>query len=278
MAQKQVKNVYLPAGLLVSMYNLYGGNGTGEQIINMYDVEYLCSFLEFYFNYTDPSSKEYIYRFYTLPYFHVSNTTRQYDESLFIRDRALMDKYASKVADLEKTQQGPLYLAAEESRQEKKALMLGVKDSPRFYELDPSFSRESGLPTSAYACGLFMDDQFFRVGQLYATGKFKDGLNIDFSTFFLLSANNSRKVLSEKDYKALDGEIRQFLQDYFLSDSYKMLSPNDKTAYAPNIETFMKCFLQATQAFNRLGCSNVNNKFTDLVHEALDDKVIIEIV
>lgn len=273
---KMVKRVYLPAGLLVSMYNLYSDGHKEGDVISMYDVELMCSFLEFYFNYTEVDKKDYIYRFYTLPYFYTSKSNEAKDAELFKRDRALMDKYATKVGNVQGENQLNNLASNIWARKLTKLRNYSINKGK---ELDSTFDESRGLPNNSYEMGLMMNANNFRLNELYKKGVFSQGKDVDFSTFFLLKADDSS--IGKLNQEANENEMHEFLDDYFSSDVYKILEVMDgrgSDKFAPKTEIFIDCFKKATEAFSVLNFEGENNLYAPTIGEAQIDYVPIEII
>lgn len=274
---KPVKKIYLPAGLIVSMYNLYGGKGRSDDTLSMFDVELMCSFLEFYFNYTEIDKKKYIYRFYTVPHFYTSKSRELYDEQLLKRDRALRDKYAERVSD---DIGNSLIEAANNLTAEKMHKLYELsKFAPK--ELDESFDKSRKLPLNPLEMGVQLGSQQFRLGDLYAKGVFNTNLGYDMSTFYLLKDKNARLNMGDMQFGANDKEMRTFVSDYFLSNSYKAIEEieggESGDHFAPDVDTFMDCFGKAVKVFSGLGFENLNRKYINEINSAANSMVDIEI-
>lgn len=274
---KPVKKVYLPAGLIVSMYNLYGGKGNKDDVLSMFDVNLMCSFLEFYFNYTEVDKKKYIYRFYTVPHFYTSKAREAYDEQLLKRDRALRDKYAERISD---DIGNNLNIVTTKLTNQKMSLLknymlLASK------ELDPGFSASRQLPNNPLEMGVQLGSQQFRLGELYSKGVFNTSISYDMSTFYKLNDKNARGSMGELQFGASDKEMRSFVSDYFLSNSYKAIEQiegNDVPEhFAPDVDTFMYCFNKAVRCFSSLGFENVNRQYIEDINSAANNMVDIEI-
>lgn len=278
---KSVKKVYLPTGLLVSMYNLYGGNGNGTEVISMQDIQIITACMEFYFNYTKPNTKKYIYRFYTLPHFYSANINEDKDVKIKTKDRAMQRKYASKFIDDEISFN--LFGLSEELRNEKNKILASSYIGAA-YEIDYSLMDISGAPKSSFECANILNAQDFRSRELYEKKRFDGrplfttGSRTDMSTFFILKKDLSFGVTSKEVFNKNNNEMRDFLTEFFESDSYKLLSDNKTEDYAPSVDTFIDCFTKAIKAYKQLNIQKLNQKYKSQIEESQANLVDIEIV
>lgn len=278
---KLVKKVYLPTGLLVSMYNLYGGTGKGNEVISLHDIQLLTACMEFYFNYTNPNEKKYIYRFYTLPHFYSGNRNEEVDVNVKKKDRILQKKYANKYTD--DSVNSELFKIACKLREEKIKRVSYLQDrAPR--EIDLELDSISGAPKTPYECATILHSQDFRNRELYEKRRF-DGRplfttnsQVDASTFFTLNGGLSRSVSSKDSFRESEKEMREYLSEFFDSDSYKLLSENKADSYAPNVDTFINCFEKAIQSYKKMNVQQLNQKYIDKIEESRANTVDIEII
>lgn len=275
---KVVKKIFLPAGLIVSMYNLYSGKGNTDDTLSMFDVEIMCAFLEFYFNYTNPDAKKYIYRFYTVPHFYTSKSNMAQDEELLKRDRALRDRYAEIVRDDGKALQNINALLINEK---KDVLNKYMQTFGR--ELDDSLLNRPGLPQNHYEIALQLSKQNFRLGAFYNRGLFANTtLAQDLATFYILKENNSSDKIGKMQFFANENEVKSFLSDYFLSSSYKAIEEIEGRGingnYAPELDTFIDCFKKASGAFSALNFEELNKKYIKEIKNAGQNMVEFEII
>lgn len=308
--EKILKKVYLPSGLIASMYNLYGGSSKSREALNMYDIELMCSYLEYYFNYTRPSEKRYVYRFYTLPHFYKANPTDRQELKVERKEDKIKEKHTVKVIDETSSVTGSLYKVHKELKNKKSRIIEGLIKKKKFpRELDPYFGNNSGHPLTAYEFGQILEKLGqvpggaqgneklggFRISELYkikrrvrATEDLKQqnggadyvevpmfdyGIYKDLSTFFILNPEQARGNLSQSQITEQEAEMRIFLKEFFSSGCYKLLSDRKIENYAPDVNTFVACFKRAVEAYNRLGFRELNREYLSQIDSAKANKV-----
>lgn len=264
--EKVIKRVYIPSGMLVSMFNLYAGRGRDNEYLSLSDVELLCALIEYYFNYTDMGSDKYIYRFYTIPHFYTSVSDIEVDETLKRIDRILNEKYAVKLDNDSVGSNKNREMAARE---------LFVK------KLDM-------IPENG---SYWVGKQILKAGQICPndakvsrTKKFVMDANkvlpndkrivIDNSTFYYLNPEQAGSSISNIQREVCEKELTGFINSYFSSNVYKiyesMLGKSTKGNFAPDVNTFVNCFKKASADFLNLGFIEVNNEYLTVLDE---DKV-----
>lgn len=280
---KQRRSIYLPAKMLVSMYNLYAGNGEKNQMLNMNDVQLMCAYLEYYFNYvSNKNSDKYVYHFYTSPYYWVSNPNDPISTEMDLaRDASgIFDKYAVPSADEKRKEtEGELFKAYKElsNTKHKRAEEIS-KTEPNI--LDPTLDYPSRLPENPFEYGVALENLDkslqlpFRAQELYkkekATGEkyLSDGWCRAMSTFYILNQNASKKNLTVDQYIKADNEFNEFWKKYFKTGGYKFLATENycKDDYAPNVNVFLKCLHNAIKSLKQLNPTKYNEKYYDLVN------------
>jgi len=272
---KILKKVYIPSGLIASMYNLYGGSGDSRESLSMYDIQLLCAYTEYYFNYTNPESKDYAYYFYTLPYVYTANEN---DNAVASAEDEIKEKYTTKVIDEESSESGPLYIIYKTLTTNKKK----------------KFKKPNAeLPESAYELGAMLQGKDclqygktadklggFRIGELYRIKTRRESeigsvdINIfdckiykDLSTFFILRPEYSKEKLSDEEFSKNDEEMRTFLQKFFNSGCYKLLAKDKTREYAPDVDVFINRFHQAVDAYKKLGFVDMNKNYINKLNE-----------
>jgi len=253
---KVIKRIYLPSGLVASMYNLYMGKGN-DSILSTYDVEILNSFIEYYFNYTEPEKKNYIYKFYTLPHFYTSKKNREQDELVLVKDRALRDRYCETVRDYYS-----LGSIANSLIKQKMNVLNGLQYNP-------------------YKMAAILGEQSFRLGDLYEKGLFNTTIAEDMSVFYELKNKNARSNMGDMQFCANEAELKTFLNEYFNSYAYKAVEEIEEMDisghFAPSIDIFVDCFKKAAEDFSKLGFEDMNKKYEKEISGAAQGIVDIEI-
>lgn len=265
------------------MYNLYAGNGEDCQMLNMNDVQLMCAYLEYYFNYvSNKNSDKYVYHFYTSPYYWVSNPNDPASTEMDLaRDAAgILDKYAVPSADEKhKETEGELFKAYKELTDTKHKMAENLsKTQPNI--LDPTLDYPSRLPENPFEYGVALENlgkslqRPFRAQELYGRGKangekfLSDGWCRAMSTFYILNRNVSKKNLTVDQYIKADKEFIEFWNKYFNTESYKFLATDvyNKDDYAPNINVFMSCLRNAIKSLKQLNPTKYNEKYFKLVN------------
>lgn len=270
----QVKNIYLPAELLASMYNLYGGSGKSDEVLCLHDVQIMTAFLEYFYNAgVDCKSKSHCF-FYTLPYFYTGNRNAQKDSRVKTEYRELREQYSSRVRDDESSGcAGALFLAADKLLGLKRSLLpglFGIKETP-------------GSPYE-YAAVLAQENNLFRIGELYKkkryTGEnlFENDRCVDYSTFFELVPGVSKDCLSPGAFSKREADMQKFIELFFDSDSYKAMVDDKTQNFAPDINLFMASFKRAVEVYNKRGFKNLNKKYVPVIERAKSNFVDFEII
>ena len=304
---KTLKKVYLPSGLIAAMYNLYGGSGRLPEALNMYDIQLLCSYLEFYYNYTNTKNKEYVYRFYTLPHFYKANPNDKRELKVEGKEDKIKDKHTIKVIDEVSSDNGPLYTIHKELTEVKEnriESLIGGGNLKR--ELDSCFGNDSGHPMTPYELGVVLERLGklqnkekniggFRISELYKIKRrikarpswaiadseteyvevpmFNYGIQKELSTFFILNSEMAYGNLTTEQFLENDAELRGFLNDFFASNCHKLLEKDKLGQYGPETSTFVQCFKQAVAAYNKLGFCELNRKYMKQLEEAKANRV-----
>ena len=280
---KPLKKLYIPSGLIASMYNLYGGNGRENNCLSEYDVQLLCSYMEFYMNYTNINSKKAVYWFYSLPQFYNANENEVLDLETDAENNKIRRSYVSKVLN-ENVELLPVAEKLEKVKQQViwDALRRGMKK-----ELDPVFDRQDDpaidyarLAKNPFEYGVKINKKGFRVDELYSRKRkskivpnkeffvFLQRRKEDKSTFFILNPENSRRNMTGEAFRQKDLEMQQYLRRYFKSDSYKVFASDKKENFAPDERVVVDCFKKAVRAYNQLELANYNQSYTSRIKSA----------
>lgn len=306
---KAVKKVFLPSGLIASMYNLYCGDGKKKEALNLYDIQLICSYIEFYFNYTNPNSKQYIYRFYTLPHFYKANPTDKQDLKIEGKEKKIRNRHVCKVMDESVSDGGDLYKIHKSLTGKKEEAMNALLSSGKLpIEIDAELGKDKNLPKSAVEFGEILkrvggvadleqkDSSLggFRMSEIYDiqrwltrdSGDDSDmvsvpminvGVKNELSTFFILNREKARGALTDAEFKEEQDYMYDFLQQFFASGCYKLLEADKKEQYAPNVDTFLDCFNKAVSAYKSLNFTQINSVYMPQLEKAKENRVDYEV-
>ena len=165
---KSLKKVYIPSGLIASLYNVYGGRGVEGDALTTFDTQLLCAFTEFYYNYTEIEKKQNVYLFYTLPQFYKAYIDVANDDRVQEENSTLERQYVRRVFD--ERDYGELYIAAKNLAAKKWAkidyvLAKGVPNEVDRALYNPEYSQSidySALATNplAYAKQVYNEQNF----------------------------------------------------------------------------------------------------------------------
>lgn len=273
----KLKKIYIPSGMIASMFNLYGGDGSKGACLSEFDIQTLCAYMEFYLNYTNIKGKKIVYRFYTLPQFYSAKEDDMLDLLTEASNNEIKEKYVLKVSDRQATL---LPIAQKLEDIKMRAINLAIKKGLK-KELDPEFDKREdptidydNLARNPYEYGVILQRIGFRVSDLYSrrrisragSGKtfpvFLQQQREDKSTFFMLKPEGARKNIGSGEvFNRRDAEMRQALGKFFDSDSYKVFAKDKKEAFAPNTDDVIKSFKRAVVAFNSLGINKYNQNY-----------------
>ena len=298
---KSLKKVYLPAGLIASLYNVYGGRGVEGDALTTYDIQLLCAFTEFYYNYTEIDNKDNVYWFYTLPQFYKAYNDVVNDDLVQKENSTLEGRYIKRVYDESNVDNpnGKLYLAAKELAKSKKTQIdkLLAKGVPS--EIDKSIYQSANnqsidyasLATNPYAFAKQLEsEQNFRTVALYNRERvsrvdptkklpvFGQRPCRDESCFFVLNPTTAGAVMTDEQFARADQDMNRRLRNFFNSDCYKAMSDQKREDYAPEAKTFLKYFCKAVSAFNKLKFVEENRRFNSTIKKAEEDFIGIEII
>lgn len=254
---KEVKKVYLPSGLLASMYNLYGGTGKDGEVLSTYDIQIMCACLEFYFNSQNSSNQRYQYKFYTMPQFYSGRINELDDVKLKMEFNRQSDKYARKYSDGEFSSEGELLKIAEDLRTRKRKII--GRTIPAFFRITDPISYSAWLDSRNF--NVDEPDGLTSKRRFNGEKMFSEGLALERSYFYMLNPNVSKSVLTAETFKNSDEEMRKLLKHFMNSDSYKLLEKNKSEHYAPQVNDFVECFQKAIEAYKTLGFNEINKLY-----------------
>lgn len=292
---KPLKKVFLPSGLIASLYNVYGGSGKTGEVLTTHDIHLLCSYLEFYFNYTDVDKKKYVYCFYTIPQFYSARLNDELDKKTLRENASLQGKYITKVSDEIDSPFGELYRAMLALKDQKSAKIgqfakgMPSEVDEQALQKDPTIDYEN-LAKNPYAYGNFLQTQGFRTKELYdrvRTNKnnpsekfslFVEEPCRDASSFYLLHSKKAFNNMTKEEFQKTDYEMRRHLANFFSSDSYKVFAITKSEQYAPTVDMFLSCFKNAVQAYNKMNVIGYNQKYSNAVNRAKDNMIDLEVI
>lgn len=306
---KTVKKVFLPSGLIASMYNLFGGDGKKKEALNLYDIQLICSYIEFYFNYTNPNSKEYIYRFYTLPHFYKANPTDKQELKIEGKEDRIRGRHVCKVMDDASVDEGELYKIYKSLSGKKKDAVRALLASGKVpKEIDAELGKDKNLPKSAVEFGEILKTVGgvpdleekrktlggFRMSEIYEIQRWLNresdgeenmvsvpminvGVKNELSTFFILNREKAKGAMTKSEFEEEKKEMYDFLEQYFNSGCYKLLETDKKEQYAPNVDTFLDCFNKAVNAYKSLNYMDINRTYMSQLEKAKENRVDYEI-
>lgn len=291
---KPLRKVFLPSGLIASLYNVYGGSGKDGEALTTHDIHLLCSYLEFYFNYTNVEAKKYVYSFYTIPQFYSARQNDELDKQALRANASLQGKYITKVSDELNSPFGELYRAMISLKTEKKAMLEKVMEKLPS-EVDSKLNCDAtidyeNLAKNPFVYGSSLESQNFRTKELYErvrTSKTNPSERFpmfvqeplrDASSFYLLNPNKSYKNMTHQAFVGEDREIKKHVASFFQSDSYKVFAENKSEKFAPDVTTFIDCFKKAVSAYNKMNFVALNQKFSGAVNRAKENMIDLELI
>lgn len=306
---KTVKKVFLPSGLIASMYNLFGGDGKKQEALNLYDIQLICSYIEFYFNYTNPNSKDYVYRFYTLPHFYKANPTDKQELKIEGKEERIRGRHVCKVMDDASVDEGELYKVFKNLAGKKEDAVRALLASGKVpKEIDAELERYKGLPKSAIEFGEFLKAfggvpdleekrktlGGFRMSEIYEIQRclkrevdgednmvsvpmINVGVKNELSTFFILNKEKSKGAMTKSEFEEEKKEMHEFLEQFFNSGCYKLLETYKKEQYAPDVDTFLDCFNKAVNAYKSLNYMDINRIYMSQLEKAKENRVDYEV-
>lgn len=298
---KSLKKIYLPAGLVASLYNVYGGRGEVGDALTSYDIQLLCAYTEFYFNYTNIEKKENVFWFYSIPQFYKAYRDITMDELVQKENSTLEGLFVKRIFDdyIKDNPNGELYLAAKKLASKKRARVEEQKKKGILSEIDPAIYDKEKNPSVDYSIlstnpfefaekiekeGYFRTQSLYkreRVSRVDRTKKlpvFGQKPCQDASCFFVLNPKTAHGKMSGKNRAMLEKEMQRRLQNYFNSDCYKALSDNKKENYAPTVTEFIENFKKAIDAFNSMNFIEDNRAYSTTIKQAEDSLIDIELV
>lgn len=271
---KIVKKIYIPSGVIASMYNLFGGNGEDCQCLSMHDIQLLTAYMEYYYNFTSRNEADHIYNFYTLPHFYSADPDSKLDNSVKAKETKIRKNNTSKVSDVVASEDGRLFLAYKALYEEKSKVL-----KKKVEEINNG--KEFNFPQSPYEWALSLGDDYnFRIRELYAKKRyngeplFPDEPCKDMSVFFVLNGKMAGKKMTPDEFKKNREEINRFLHEFLSSGCYKVLAEDKTESFAPSVAKLMKSFEMAVQAYNKTDLNNLNNKYLSDIKKAEADNVV----
>ena len=297
------RKVYIPSGLIASLYNVYGGRGGAEDALSSYDIQLLCAFTEFYSNYTEMRDNKEVYHFYSLPQFYKAYIDVKNDDLVQEDNSKLEKRYVKRVYDdySKDNPNGKLYKLARTMAKNKHAKLSQIIKSGTPNEVDRAIYNSSNKQTidynslalNPYAYALQVEnDQNFRREALYKRGRVSSAdpsakLSLflqkkcrDESCFFVLKPERSAARMTEEEFASADRDMRRRLRNFFNSDSYKAMVDQKTEDFAPDHVEFLKNFLKAVEAFNKMKFLEDNRKeeYAKIIRQADEDSVGIEVI
>ena len=273
---KEERNVYIPSGLIASMFNLYGGSGKPGESLNTYDVQLICSYLEYYYNFSVAGGNRNFLRFYTLPHFYNSNPNDRTNMAVKAKEKKMRQNNMDRAMDDENALENGELFKAYQALHEKKFAKVQSMARAIISKLSPEQRGDGSDPASPYDWGISLErDYNFRIKELYEITRytteklFKRRPCTDMSIFFLFKPEWAGARLTAEEFKAREEELKTFLMEYFSTDCYKCPSSIKIEDFAPDVNNFIDCFKKAVKAYANLGIIDLNREYLPAVNSSI---------